>query len=182
MTKGEVAALLKRIQALYINMRFENPAETLEEWFQFLEPYPSEAINTCLNLYVAEGHPFGPNVGELIQMGIRVAQRQQEDMSAAEAWALVHKAVCRSSYYAEEEFKNLPERVQKAVGSPDQLRNMARDPEYNEGVQKGIFMKQYEAQLRRERDIAALPGTLRGFVLDIAERKGIENVDQKGDW
>lgn len=175
MTREEVAGLLKRIQAIYTNMNFANPSATLDEWARFLEPFPADAIHECLNLYVAEGHPFGPNVGELIQMGRRVAQRQSEDMSAAEAWALVSRALQNGIYGAEKEFGALPERVQKAVGSPDQLRNMAMDPEYNEGVQKGIFLKQYEAQLRREQDIAALPSTLRGFVLDISEKVGIEN-------
>ena len=176
MTRQEIADLLKKYQAVYPNTKLGNPAEVVNVWEEFLGNIPAEVVNACFNLYVAEGHPFGPNVGELIQMGMRVSQRQKEDMTAAEAWSLVSKALQNGIYGAEKEFNALPERIQRCVGSPAQLRDMAMDSGYNEGVQKGIFLKQYEAELRRERDVAALPGAYRDLVLGVSERIGIEQI------
>jgi hypothetical protein len=177
MNRQEIAAFLKKYQAVYPNTKLGNdPGEVINVWEEFLGNIPAEVVNACFSLYVAEGHPFGPNVGELIQMGMRVSQRQKEDMTAAQAWSLVSKALQNGIYGAEKEFAALPERVQRCVGSPEQLRNMATDPSYNEGVQKGIFLKQYEAELRRERDVAALPGAYRDLVLGVSERIGIDEI------
>lgn len=178
MTRQEIKDLLKRIQTIYPTFQVNDPQNTLDEWARFLGGVGVDTMNASLNLYVIEGHDFAPNVGQLLNMAMRVAQRNKEDMSAAEAWSLVQRAVENGIYGAEAEFAKLPERVKRCIGSAEQIRSMAIDAEYNEGVQKGIFLKQYEAQLKRERDVAALPSTMREFVLDIAGRVGIDEKIQ----
>lgn len=72
---------------------------------------------------------------------------KEQSCSEGEAWTMVYKALCNSNYHALEEFDRLPPMVQRAVGSPDQLRIWAADPEFNEGVAASNFKRSYRACL-----------------------------------
>ena len=46
----------------------------------------------------------------------------KNQLSEAEAWAMVSKAARNGLYGAREEFEKLPEDVKQAIGTPDQLK------------------------------------------------------------
>ena len=79
-----------------------------------------------------------------------------------EAWALVSNALRNGTYGAVEEFEKLPEIVQKAVGSPENLRNWAQtDVGSVENVIQSNFIKTYRAELNRKSSISILPDKLK---------------------
>ena len=94
-----------------------------------------------------------------------------EEMTETKAWGLVMKAIRNSGYNSEEEFNKLPERIQKAVGSPKQLWSMATDESFNEQVASSNFMRAYRTVVNRENEIKKLSPD----VMDL-----IEQVKSKG--
>lgn len=50
----------------------------------------------------------------------------------------------------------MPERIQKAVGSPKQLWSMATDESFNEQVASSNFMRAYRTVVNRENEIKKL--------------------------
>ena len=83
-------------------------------------------------------------------------------MTDLEAWALVRKALSNGTYGAEQEFAKLPPLVQKAVGSPANIREMAQaDMESVATVFQSQFLRAYRSETQRAADLAKLSPKLR---------------------
>lgn len=118
MTKAEVLVLIKAMMDLYPNYKPTDLERTVNSWSAVLKYDEARTIQNALITYSrTDTSGFAPSVGQLVQLA---APDTSND------WMLVRQAICNSSYHAEEEFKALPERVQRLVGSPEQLREWAR--------------------------------------------------------
>ena len=85
-----------------------------------------------------------------------------------EAWSLVSKALRNGYYGAAEEFNNLPPLVQKAVGSPDNLRNWSQtDVKAIETVIQSNFMRSYVAIVKREYEIKKMPADVQALIENV---------------
>lgn len=157
MTREEVAKILAVISTAYPNFKVENKSMTVDSWHFLLEEYSYSDISTALKTFICTSNSaFAPSVSELIGMAHRTAQLAQK--SGSEVWSAVRKAISRASYYADEEFAKLPnDAARRAVGSPSQLRIWAMDEDFNEGVESSNFYKRYDAELKRENEIAMMP-------------------------
>ena len=75
-----------------------------------------------------------------------------------QAWGLVRKAINNSGYHSEEEFAKLPPLVQKAVGTPGQLKQWGMsDIESIETVAQSNFMRTNRAVAKREDEVSRMP-------------------------
>ena len=93
-------------------------------------------------------------------------------MTATEAWALVRKAIRNGYYGAEEEFEKLPTACQRAIGSPSNLRELAQlDIDQVETVEQSHFIKAYNTQTEREREVEKMPASIKSLVAKITEQK-----------
>jgi len=156
MTKDDIRKLLYTINSIYPYFRVENPEQTINIWMEFLGDQNPNAIAASLKAYVrTDTSGFAPSIGKLIQGAYDIGNRNE--LSAGEAWSMVYKALCNSSYSAAEEFNKLPPIVQKAVGSPDQLRAWAIDDSFNEGVASSNFRRAYEIAKEQKRMEALVP-------------------------
>lgn len=81
-----------------------------------------------------------------------------------EAWALVGRALRDSAYHAQERFDELPPLVKKAVGSPDNLRAWGTAENYSENVAQSQFIRSYQDVLKRKKEIAKLPSSVRQLI------------------
>ena len=82
-----------------------------------------------------------------------------------EAWALVSRAIRNGYYGAEKEFEKLPPLVQKAVGTPGQLRNWSQtDMESIENVVQSNFMRTYRTVVKSSQEIARMPENIRNLI------------------
>ena len=163
MTKDEVRKLLYMINSIYPNFKVENPEETINVWMEFLEDQNSGAIGASLKQYVRNNTTgFAPSIGQLIQGAYDLQNR--DELSPAEAWNMVYKALCRSTYHAEQEFEKFPEEVKLAVGSPSQLRAWAGDSQFNEAVASSNFRRAYATACERKRTDALMPPSVRKFL------------------
>ena len=156
MTPEEVKKLLYMINSIYPNFKVENPEQTINIWMEFLGDQNPNAIAASLKAYVrTDTSGFAPSIGKLIQGAYDIKNR--DELSAGEAWSMVYRALCNSSYSAAEEFNKLPEVVQRAVGSPDQLRAWALDDHFNESVASSNFRRAYENAKEQKRKEALIP-------------------------
>lgn len=122
MNTKEVAKLIAILQEYYPR---EVPATSLSAkvaaWELILGEYSyQEAQAAVIAWEKTSANGFCPTPGMLV--GKIYELRKMNELSEPEAWELVMKALRNSTYSAIEEFKKLPELVQKIVGSPMQLK------------------------------------------------------------
>ena len=105
-----------------------------------------------------EGYP--PTIGAVREQIDNLTAK--DALSETEAWALVSKAARNGLYGYREEFEKLPERVKKAVGTPEQLKAWAMMPsEEVESVVASNFRRSFRTVSEREKDSRKLPQGVR---------------------
>ena len=106
-------------------------------------------------------------------------------MSSLEAWDLVRKALRNSLYNAAEEFKKLPEAVQRALGSADNLKEMSQlDIGRLETVEQSHFLRQYEGIAQQMGEEQKIPSKVRENMKKITETQSnlldVQEVPEEG--
>lgn len=106
---------------------------------------------------------FPPTIGQVkAKMRLLVGS---DELTEAEAWNLVSKAVKNGLYGAVEEFEKLPPAVKRIVGSPSQLRDWASmDSDTLQSVVASNFQRSYKVVATREKEIAALPDDVKKLI------------------
>lgn len=148
----------------YPNYKPSNLSETVDVWNMMLEEYSYEQISVALKAYVhSDTSGFAPSIGQLINK-LHEVQAPQE-LNEMEAWLLVGRALRNGTYGAVEEFNKLPPLVQKAVGSPDNLRNWAQtDSESIENVVQSNFMRTYRIVVNRAKEYQKMPKDIQTLI------------------
>lgn len=148
----------------YPNYKPSNLSETVDVWNMMLEEYNYNQISMALKAYVhSDTSGFAPSIGQLINK-LHEVQAPQE-LNEMEAWLLVGKALRNGTYGAVEEFNKLPPLVQKAVGSPDNLRNWAQtDSESIENVVQSNFMRTYRIVVNRAKEYQKMPKDIQALI------------------
>lgn len=168
MTREETKKIIMGISCSYPNFKPQcDLGFMVDIWTDDLADYTYEQVYMALKKFKAtDTSGFAPSIGQLIE-SIRTIQTPNE-MSEMQAWDLVRKALSNSTYRSKEEFEKLPEVVQMAVGSPNQLYAWATDDDYNESVISSNFMRSYKVMLERSRQDAKMPQVIK----DLIEAKG----------
>jgi hypothetical protein len=162
MTRDEVIKLLMMIQAAYPNYKPQDKTIAVNMWYEMLKDYDANAVLASFKAYVAsDTSGFAPSIGQIIGK-LNLVLNESTDMDALEAWALVSKALRNGYYGAEEEYERLPELVQKAVGSPMNLRNWSQtDIKSIENVVMSQFISSYKTVQKRSQELSAVPVGMR---------------------
>lgn len=153
MNKDQVIAILKILKTsypkFYSDMSKEDMLNTIDLWSEmFAHENPALVVAAVKNLINTFKWP--PTIADVKDEMYKLTQTETE--TPVEMWNKIKAAMSRASYYAQEEFEKLPEVAKKFVGSPNQLREWALSVDYNDGVTKGQFFKQYEILKQREKD------------------------------
>lgn len=156
MTREECVSIVRAISATYPNFTMDDPTETVNGWFLFLEEFDYDTIIRALRTFVnTSNSQYAPSVSQLIDLTYKDADAN--DLTEADAWGFVRKAIGRSGNYELEEFDKLPETVQRAVGSSSVLHAWAMDENFNESVVQSNFLKSYREELRKQRINRRIP-------------------------
>lgn len=161
MTRDEVKQLLMRIETTYPNWKPQGSLSlVIDVWHEYLSDFAYEDILHAVKAYVlSDTSGFAPSVGQLLSMLRKVSQ---EEMNPLEAWSLVSKAIRNGNYGAEEEFAKLPPLVQKAVGSPGNLRNWSQtDLKSIDTVVMSQFLSSYKSECKRAEEMSVIPVGMR---------------------
>lgn len=179
MTREETVKIIRIMVDSYPNYKPNNISETVDVWCMMLDEYTYEQVAMGLKSYIlSDKSGFAPAIGQIVDKIKTVSEPEQ--LSELEAWGLVDKAIRNSGYHAEEEFAKLPPIVQKAVGSPNQLRNWGMtDIDSIETVAQSNFMRTYRAVAKREDEISRMPLQIRQMIQDNKPKKIIENNSAK---
>lgn len=164
MTKEQVGKLLITIQAYYPNYNPPDKKIAINAWYVMLAEYPEDLVLQALRACIATNTSgFAPDVGQIMSKIQTISQPQK--LNEMEAWSLVSKALRNGYYGAVEEFNKLPPLVQKAVGSPDNLRNWAQtDSESIENVVQSNFMRTYRTVVNRAKEYQKMPKDIQALI------------------
>lgn len=162
MTKEEMQKLHMTISVFFPNYHPENKTQIIESWMEMLSDYSYHDIFNALKTYVAIDHTgFAPTIGQLL-LCLSIAE---EDLGELEAWSMVRKAIQNGIYNSVAEYAKLPPVIQKAIGTADNIREMAMmDTDALESVEQSQFVKNYRVQLQRDKQIRNLPPKLQDAI------------------
>ena len=161
MTREDVIKLLMMIKAAYPNY---NPADknvAVNMWHEMLKDYDTNAVMASFKTYVAsDTSGFAPSIGQILGR-LKMVSNESNEVDALEAWAMVSRAIRNGYYGAEAEYAKLPQLVQKAVGSPANIRNWATaDLKSVETVIMSQFISSFKTVQKREMEMVELKGYL----------------------
>lgn len=164
MTRDEVKQILMRIQTTYPNWKPQGDLSlVIDVWHEYLEGYTYYEILGAVKAYVlSDTSGFAPTVGQIVGKLHGMMKSIEPEMGSLEAWSMVSKALRNGYYGAEEEFNKLPPLVQKAVGSPMNLRNWSQsDLKSIETVVMSQFLSAYKAECKRDAEMGIMPDSLK---------------------
>ena len=128
-------------------------------------------VYAAFRLYARDNEKFAPTIGQIRSKMAFLSQLSSKDdeLTEQKAWAMVSKA-CRNGIYGyRTEFEKLPPIVQRTVGTPEQIQTWAlMDAETLESVVASNFMRSFRTVQTREKEIAALPPSMRDFISAVA--------------
>lgn len=163
MTDKETRKIIAVLMVAYPNYKPINIDFTVSVWTDMLSDYSYSEVDMAIKAYIStDTSGFAPAIGQVIDKIKSITTPQQ--MTDAEAWSLVRKAISDSSYNATDRFNELPITCQRAVGSPAQLRMWALDASYNENVVSSNFMRSYRTEVVRQNELSRMPSEVRQII------------------
>lgn len=174
MTRQETLGIMATLSAAYPSFyRKSTPEDTAAAVALWAEMFKDDDYNivkaAVLALIKTRAEGWPPTIGEV---SAKIAEAtQSKELAESEAWAMVEKATQNGIFGFAEEFAKLPEIVQKAVGSPNQLREWAMlESSELKTVVASNFMRSFKVIQKREREAAMLPADVRSMLKAATER------------
>lgn len=122
---------------------------------------------------------FPPSIGEVTAEIRRL--RHPDEMTAAEAWGLVFRAICNSSYNSAVEFDKLPAQIQRLVGGPAQLAEWAAmEQEHVSTVVASNFQRSYRARVEADNRVESMPSSVRVYIDSLTEATRMRCLGEAG--
>lgn len=188
MTVNDARKIIAVMLVSYPNFKPIDTELMATTWADMLNEYSYEQVSVALKCYITtDTSGFAPSIGQLIDK-LKTVEQPQE-LNELQAWGLVRKAINNSGYHSEEEFAKLPPLVQKAVGTPGQLKQWGlSDIESIETVAQSNFMRTYRAVAKREDEVSRMPIEIRKLIkqnepkimIEYTSVKAIE--DKNREW
>ena len=168
MTRDDVIKIMSVLRSayphFYRDISKQEAYDTINLWTDmFSNDDASIVAATVKSLIDGDDKGFPPTIGQVkAKMRLLVGN---DELTEAEAWNLVSKAVKNGLYGAVEEFEKLPPVVKRIVGSPSQLRDWASmDSDTLHSVVASNFQRSYKVVATREKEIAALPDDVKKLI------------------
>ena len=174
MTRAETLAVMSILKAaypaFYRDMKRQDAEAAVNLWAEMFEDYPPQVVAAAVKAHIASDKKgFPPCIGSIID-AINTVSAPSGEMSEGEAWAMVSKAIRNSGYNSEQEFEQLPERLQRIVGHPAQLREWAlMDTSTVQSVVQSNIMRSFRARAESERKMRAMPSDVRSKMEELTK-------------
>lgn len=158
--KEDFMKLVTVLRAAYNSEKFMPDKQSALVWYEMLKDIDYQTLmQGCYKLI--QSSPYPPTIAD-IRASCASLKAEPDRLSDMKAWALVRKALSNGTYGAEQEFSKLPPLVQKAVGTPSIIREMAQaDTESVATVFQSQFLRAYRAETQRAEDMAKLSPKIR---------------------
>ena len=175
-----IMAVLRGAYPMYYRDMKRNEAESVVAlWAEMFRDDPAEVVALAVKAHIANDRKgFPPHIGAIKEAIVKITT--PEEMTEAEAWGLVVKAIRNGNYGAEKEFSELPPVIQRLVGSTHQLKEWAAmDADVISSVVASNFQRSYKARAARERELLSLPGDVRAAMTQIADGMKMPELEAK---
>lgn len=148
----------------YANIKKEEAENTIDLWYEMFKHDDPTLVIMAVKKLITELQ-FPPTIADVKQSMYKIVDKTESDI---ELWNKFERAVSRAIYYAKEEFDNLPEVVQRFVGSPNQLKEYAlMDGNVVHSVIKGQFLKHIDILKARQKEEKMMLPEVRQLVIGI---------------
>ena len=168
MTRDDVIKIMSVLRGayphFYRDISKQEAYDTINLWTDMFSNDDASIVASAVkSLIDGDDKGFPPTIGQVkAKMRLLVGS---DELTEAEAWNLVSKAVKNGLYGAVEEFEKLPPAVKRIVGSPSQLRDWASmDSDTLHSVVASNFQRSYKVVATREKEIAALPDDVKRLI------------------
>lgn len=168
MTRDDVIKIMSVLRGayphFYRDISKQEAYDTINLWTDIFSNDDASIVSAAVkSLIDGDDKGFPPTIGQ-VKAKIRLLVGSDE-LTEAEAWNLVSKAVKNGLYGAVEEFEKLPPAVKRIAGSPSQLRDWASmDSDTLHSVVASNFQRSYKVVATREKEIAALPDDVKKLI------------------
>lgn len=162
MTREEFSIIVKGLKAVYTQQTFIPDKDAFNVWYELLKDIDYATCNMAVQRYIISER-FPPTIADIRDYVFK-NDKSNNGLNESYAWSLVRKAISDSSYHSEERFNELPETIQKAVGSANQLRIWATDGDFNDGVVQSHFLRSYRQVIETNQKMEILPQNLRNMI------------------
>lgn len=154
----------------YAGNEAPDPRKVMALWASMFANDPVDLVAAAVKALIAtDTKGFPPHIGAVKEKLRQITEKQQA--SPAEAWAVVWRAVQRSSYNSRREFEKLPDELKRLVGSPEQLKAWAQmDADTVQSVIGSNFQRSYQARAKQDADFRALPEDVKKLALKVSDR------------
>lgn len=168
MTRDDVIKIMSVLRGayphFYRDISKQEAYDAINLWTDMFSNDDASIVASAVkSLIDGDDKGFPPTIGQVkAKMRLLVGS---DELTEAEAWNLVSKAVKNGLYGAVEEFEKLPPAVKRIVGSPSQLRDWASmDSDTLHSVVASNFQRSYKVVATREKEIAALPDDVKKLI------------------
>jgi len=174
MTREETLKIMAILRAAYPqyyrSISKQEALDTLNLWTDLFADDDTALVAAAVKALIAgDTREFPPLIGTIKEKMRQITQ--PKEMTEAEAWGLVAKAIRNSGYSAKKEFDKLPPVIQRIVGSPSQLREWGMmNSETVHSVVASNFQRAYRTMAKREQEWAKLPSDVRKVIGSASER------------
>ena len=145
MTQDEFKKIVAALRSVYPYEGFISTKEAFNVWYSLLSDLSYSEVSLAVQKFMQTSTKV-PTIADIRNLCVPEVEVYEND-----AWAMVRKAIGRANYYADDDFEKFPPPVQRAVGSPSQLRIWGADENFNEGVESSNFKRVYRQLAERER-------------------------------
>jgi hypothetical protein len=164
MTKQEVAGLLGWVIANFPSLQEKDMRPTATLWYEYLSEVPLNVAKMAVKKVMAV-NKFFPQISEIMEAIVELTTPKQ--LSPIEAWGEVRKALSIFNRYdrgsvdrAYSAVSPVTAKVIKNIG----LQELSQCDYTTFSVLRSSFMKQYEIEAQREKQLALMPPDVRQFI------------------
>ena len=162
MTRKETAQMLDVLKTAYSTfyrtVSPEEGAKTLELYAEMFANDDIRIVKPALYKLIETHKGYPPDIAALKEKIRELRIAATYEPTDEELWLMLKDAVSRGYYDAREEFERLPKILQRYLGSPNTLREMAAgDVQTLNTVTKGQFLRQIVSLRERQEFADSLP-------------------------
>lgn len=186
MTREEVLAIMGVLKAAYPayyrDMKRSDAESVVALWEEMFRDDPAQVVALAVKAHIANDRKgFPPHIGAIKDAIVKITT--PEEITEAEAWSMVARAIRNGTYGAQKEFDALPSVIQRLVGSPAQLKEWAAmDADVVSSVVASNFQRSYKARVASERELLSLPGDVRAAMQSIADGMKMPELEGGTGW
>lgn len=181
MTERETRKIIAVMSATWVAAFSKMTASQIDNmvavWNRQMAEYTYHQVSVGLDVFTAtENKGFPPSPGQVIAC-IKQTEPPAITETAMEAWAKLRKGIRNSGYHAKEEFEKLSEISQRAIGSPETMRDLALGPSRNVDIEQNHFIRTYNELKDRKEAYDRLPANVKKLVEDPISRRIEQHKD-----